>query len=436
MVFSILFFNNQTPHPGFYTLVPVLGVALIIGFSSPDDLVGKILGSEPFVWVGLISYSAYLWHFPIFAFSRMGTAPDNGDKVGWIVLTFFLSIISFFVIERPFRRREVVSLKVFLMIIFLATTAIGSVMVYFTNKGLDGLWGRYPEVARELVGGLGGGEWSKLLHPSGKMGVHHREDSNYRTPGCWDRWPGDACRYGDEKLVFLGDSYLAVYQRAFLDVLGEMGFVSLVYSACAFLEDQFWFGNTTECPYINKERVRVIEKFTDSKIFIFSANDQSFNIGRRSEVRGEAGDGSDPTVDAAVIWKSYFERINWLVSQGHKVVLIRTVPQPLPEHDGPAWLGANRHYLEKMNFPNLFNKTKPSALKATDDGRYPTFDPASVLVVDPADALCDLEKDRCWDVKQNYGPLYNAYRHVSYLGARLMAELVKERLVEVGWIAE
>jgi peptidoglycan/LPS O-acetylase OafA/YrhL len=72
VLYSIFFFDEMMPHPSFYTLIPIIGVGLIIGFSSSDDLVGKILGSKPFVWVGLISYSAYLWHYPIFAFSRIG----------------------------------------------------------------------------------------------------------------------------------------------------------------------------------------------------------------------------------------------------------------------------------------------------------------------------------------------------------------------------
>ena len=64
VAYSILFFDGNTPHPSFNTLIPIIGVALIIGFASKDELVGRVLGSKPFVWVGLISYSAYLWHFP------------------------------------------------------------------------------------------------------------------------------------------------------------------------------------------------------------------------------------------------------------------------------------------------------------------------------------------------------------------------------------
>ena len=125
IAYSILFFDGKTPHPSFHTLIPIIGVALIIGFASKDELVGKVLGSKPFVWIGLISYSAYLWHFPIFAFSRMGKESTTYDKFEWIALTFLLSLLSFFVIERPFRKKSLNGKK------FLTVLASSTVLVSF-----------------------------------------------------------------------------------------------------------------------------------------------------------------------------------------------------------------------------------------------------------------------------------------------------------------
>lgn len=110
IAYSIFSFESKTPHPSLITVLPVLGSALIIGFSSKEGFVGKVLSSKPFAGIGLISYSAYLWHFPIFAFSRIGDdAPDNCDKIYWISLTFALSIVSYFVIEKPFRNKKMIS---------------------------------------------------------------------------------------------------------------------------------------------------------------------------------------------------------------------------------------------------------------------------------------------------------------------------------------
>src|SRR6056300_379890 len=68
---SILFFNDRMFHPSFYTLSPIIGVCLIIWFSNKDELITKIFSTKLFVGIGLISYSLYLWHYPIFAFSRI-----------------------------------------------------------------------------------------------------------------------------------------------------------------------------------------------------------------------------------------------------------------------------------------------------------------------------------------------------------------------------
>ena len=68
---SILFFNDEMFHPSFYTLSPIIGVCLVIWFSNKDEFITKILSTKLFVGIGLISYSLYLWHYPIFAFTRI-----------------------------------------------------------------------------------------------------------------------------------------------------------------------------------------------------------------------------------------------------------------------------------------------------------------------------------------------------------------------------
>ncbi len=68
--FGVFFYSKITPFPGFYALVPTLGTLLIILFATQKTTVGRFLGNKAFVGIGLISYSAYLWHQPILAFAR------------------------------------------------------------------------------------------------------------------------------------------------------------------------------------------------------------------------------------------------------------------------------------------------------------------------------------------------------------------------------
>jgi len=136
---SIVSFDYLTAHPGFATLIPIIGVSLIIVYSSQQDRLGKLLGSKPFVWFGLISYSAYLWHFPIFAFARnMSLNHSQIDKLGWILLTFVLAFLSYHLVEQPFRNQNRVSKKPFYTFLSLAVlisvfTSFGFIKGYIAS---------------------------------------------------------------------------------------------------------------------------------------------------------------------------------------------------------------------------------------------------------------------------------------------------------------
>jgi peptidoglycan/LPS O-acetylase OafA/YrhL len=122
---SILFFNNKMLHPSFYTFSPVVGVCLIIWFSHKDELITKILSSKLFVGTGLISYSLYIWHYPIFAFARTFFDEQSLLKILLIsLITIILSIISYYFIERPARNKKISFKKVLSILLFITLLLI------------------------------------------------------------------------------------------------------------------------------------------------------------------------------------------------------------------------------------------------------------------------------------------------------------------------
>jgi peptidoglycan/LPS O-acetylase OafA/YrhL len=128
IVYAILYFDQSLPYPSVYTLTPTLGAALILLFATPKTYVGNFLSLPIFVGIGLISYSAYLWHHPLFAFARLMSINKPSTEL-FMTLTFFTFIFAYLswkYIELPFRdknritRRQVYSFALFGSCFFIA----------------------------------------------------------------------------------------------------------------------------------------------------------------------------------------------------------------------------------------------------------------------------------------------------------------------------
>ena len=137
IIHSIIFFYDQMFHPSFYTLSPVIGVCLIIWFSDTKEITTKLLSSKSFIGVGLISYSLYLWHYPILAFDRIiGFSEGNIFSkilVGLMILIF--SIISYYIVEKPARNKKHSFKKIGGLIISISLILIIVNLVVVLNKG-------------------------------------------------------------------------------------------------------------------------------------------------------------------------------------------------------------------------------------------------------------------------------------------------------------
>ncbi len=123
---SYLFVSlEDVAHPGFVTLPVVIGAILIIGCAGADTMAGRLLSSRPLVWLGVISYSLYLWHYPIMAYGRhLSFSPSLVDKIGWIFLSLVLAQLTMIFVERPFRNRARITFRPAATMIGAACAAI------------------------------------------------------------------------------------------------------------------------------------------------------------------------------------------------------------------------------------------------------------------------------------------------------------------------
>ena len=109
IVGAILTFDESLTFPSLYTLVPVTGSALIILFAAPHTWTARLLSLRLLVGIGLISYSAYLWHQPLFVFARLSSIepPATILLTALAAASLVLAYLSWRFIEQPFRRGPV-----------------------------------------------------------------------------------------------------------------------------------------------------------------------------------------------------------------------------------------------------------------------------------------------------------------------------------------
>jgi peptidoglycan/LPS O-acetylase OafA/YrhL len=148
---AIVFLADETATPGFWSLIPVLGTAMILLFARDGTLVAALLGWRPIVGIGLISYSVYLWHQPILSFSHIRLARPADGLTLWVLLvaTFAVGWMSWAWIEQPFRKHSV-SLRGTWNVIYasaaliLVTASIGGVIL--SGNGFE--WRKTPSGSR------------------------------------------------------------------------------------------------------------------------------------------------------------------------------------------------------------------------------------------------------------------------------------------------
>ncbi|QEL65050.1 hypothetical protein OTERR_15740 [Oryzomicrobium terrae] len=141
IIYAIFAYSNTTPFPGFYTLVPTLGTVLIILFATQQTTVGKFVGNKAFVGIGLISYSAYLWHQPLFAFAKHSSLTKPSSLV-YGVLAVLAIVIAYFTwkyVEAPFRDKSKLTRKqVFSLSLIFSFTFVSVGLLGYLNSG--NLW--------------------------------------------------------------------------------------------------------------------------------------------------------------------------------------------------------------------------------------------------------------------------------------------------------
>jgi len=204
IVFSVFVYGDGTPFPSVYALMPVAGTALILLFATQGTLVARLLSMAPFAGIGVISYSAYLWHQPLFAFARLrGLAVSNQYFMAALAIaSLLLAWVTWRWVERPFRAkaRPVPSTR---NGVFATSAVVGAI---FLAIGLTGYLGNgFP--LRE-VGEVKLSDFDGRLSPN--RGLHDDCDGEFKeTPNCSTSSTPNVLLWGDSYAMHLAQGILA-----------------------------------------------------------------------------------------------------------------------------------------------------------------------------------------------------------------------------------
>jgi peptidoglycan/LPS O-acetylase OafA/YrhL len=102
---ALLAFNKTLQHPGWATLWPIMGAVLLMA-CGPQAIVNRLLSLRPLVWIGLVSYPLYLWHWPILSYARIAESGSPAPWMLWLgaVLAMVLAWATYAGVELPLRR--------------------------------------------------------------------------------------------------------------------------------------------------------------------------------------------------------------------------------------------------------------------------------------------------------------------------------------------
>ena len=134
---SLTFFTPDTPTPSYKTLSLIIGTVFILIFYDERSLISRILSVWPLTFLGLLSYSWYLWHFPLLAFARNYSLREISDVLIILIifLSLFLSYLSWRFIENPFRNSNKLSRKKIIYVLLITLFVILTSAFHIIFKG-------------------------------------------------------------------------------------------------------------------------------------------------------------------------------------------------------------------------------------------------------------------------------------------------------------
>lgn len=334
IVFSIFFYTPETRFPGFSAILPCLGTWLIIwSGDGPLTTVGKLLSTRPFLFVGLLSYSLYLWHWPILALYQHNWDPEPSWQVSSLLL--LLSVVGAYIswrfVEKPFRK---------------SASLDGNVAAPIVAGSL----------AMLITGGVGAYLWQtnglpERLPPEARWADQQALDPTHDMPGCFlsgkvvgsSEFRQCILRESDDSLapanaLLWGDSHASHYATRLYE-LGKQhsrSFRLASMTGCAPLADATQHDPLGDpdraCAQFNREVMQFLESTEQIKLVVISGRWARLG-GEKRGIAGfryltdESSDVLSPEASKAVFSLAVDRMISRIQAKGIRVVILGPNPE-------------------------------------------------------------------------------------------------------------
>jgi peptidoglycan/LPS O-acetylase OafA/YrhL len=438
IIFAIIFFKLQFPHPSLYSTPAIIGVCLIIWYSDKDEFITKILSTKLFVGIGLISYSLYLWHYPIFAFSRNSELIQHETiKIIIIFITFTLSIISYFLIEKPFRKRNYNFFKIIIILLTTILIIIILNLIILYNKGFKKRK-IFPEVVLNTI-----------------------ETLNYRQKSqngfiCHNRL-GDKgfCVFNESSdnkgdIVLLGDSITDAILGNFIEQVSNTKYrlIHMSYSGNLFLPNFVRFDKKTNKinsdENIHNFRKKFLENKTHKNTYIIIYGDYNYYFEKRLKIsENEIIEYETPNIYSTrdniflnyerrkILLKEKIKESLINLSKNKKVLLL--YPSPISPVNILKHIKINHTNISKdetfylndrVNYPKNFYKKYNSEIFEL----FNEINLENLYKIKLEDIFCPKNQCIFYDNKNSY--IFD-FVHPSYEGSKMINDLIMKEIEKI-----
>ncbi|MGE6916658.1 acyltransferase family protein [Achromobacter kerstersii] len=258
---SVVLMDSHRSFPGWWALVPVAGTLLLLATANRCSLGHHVLSSRVFVYIGLISYPLYLWHWPLLSFGKMlDPSLPTMTRIALAGASMILAAITYHLIEKPLRARVRPRIAVPLLAGSLAIAGFTG----FQAVASQGLPSRLPEALQAVAT------------------YHYAYETDARYPACWltakDSGSGFApeCfenlgKSGDKSLIVWGDSYAARLYPGIAATFGaRYAIAQTTRNSCPpLLNNQY-----DTCRDSNEFTLSLIKKNSNAAVVLFAVWDQ------------------------------------------------------------------------------------------------------------------------------------------------------------------